>query len=66
MLNGLIGWVREVAARTEAYWCPIKHARRVAEPHLHYPSFVDFGDEVAFQDRVEERRKELRQGTRDH
>lgn len=64
--NGLIGWVREVAARTEAYWCPIKHARRVAEPHLHYPSFVDFGDEVAFQDRVEERRKELRQGTRDH
>ena len=22
--NGLIGWVREIAARTEAHWCPIK------------------------------------------
>lgn len=51
--NGLIGWVREIAARTEAHWCPIKHARRIADPHLRYPEFVDFGDETAFQKRVE-------------
>jgi len=50
--NGLIAWVREVAARTEAYWCPIKHAHRVAEPHSHYPAFVDFGDERAFREWV--------------
>jgi hypothetical protein len=57
--NGLISFVREVAARTEAYWCPIKHAQRVAEPHSHYVRFVDFGDERAFQQRVEEQRKAL-------
>ncbi|MFC2969291.1 hypothetical protein [Acidimangrovimonas pyrenivorans] len=59
--NGVIAWVREVAARTEAYWCPIKHARRLAEPHRHYPHFVDFGDERAFQRRVEEQRAALRE-----
>ena len=26
--NGLIGYVQEIAGRTEAYWCPIKHAAR--------------------------------------
>ena len=27
--NGIIAFTREIAARTEQYWCPIKHARRV-------------------------------------
>jgi hypothetical protein len=62
--NGLIGWVREVASRTEAYWCPIKHARRIAEPHLRYPGFVDFGDEIEFQERVEAQRAALKEGRR--
>lgn len=57
--NGLISFVREVAARTEAYWCPIKHARRVAEPHGLYPGFVDFGDEQDFREKLENQRKAL-------
>ena len=63
--NGLVGFVREVAARTEAFWCPIKHARRVAEPHSQYVRFVDFGDERAFQARVDERRQALRESDED-
>lgn len=59
--NGLIGFVREVAARTEAYWCPIKHASRLADPHAHYPGFVDFGDERDFRRRLEAQRKALTQ-----
>jgi hypothetical protein len=27
--NGLISYVREIASRTEQYWCPIKHARKL-------------------------------------
>jgi hypothetical protein len=42
--NGAIAFVREVASRTEVYWCPIKHARRVLGPHPHYQGFADFGD----------------------
>ena len=42
--NGLIAYVREVAARTEQYWCPIKHARTIPAPHDRYRMFLDYGD----------------------
>jgi hypothetical protein len=47
--NGAIAFIREVAARTEIYWCPIKHARRVLGPHPHYQGFADFGDAEAYR-----------------
>jgi hypothetical protein len=47
--NGAIAFAREVAARTEVYWCPIKHARRVLGPHPHYQGFADFGDVEGFR-----------------
>jgi hypothetical protein len=43
-VNGLIAYVREVAARTEQFWCPIKHARAVPTPHQRYHAFFDYGD----------------------
>lgn len=30
--NGVVSYAREVAARTEQYWCPIKHARPLVCP----------------------------------
>ena len=42
--TGVIAYVREVAARTEYYWCPIKHARPIPAPHSHYQLFFDYGD----------------------
>jgi hypothetical protein len=50
--NGAIAFVREVASRTEIYWCPIKHARRVLGPHPHYQGFADFGDAQGFRDKL--------------
>jgi hypothetical protein len=50
--NNMIAFVREVAARTEIYWCPVKHARRVLGPHPHYQGFADFGDAKAFRARL--------------
>jgi hypothetical protein len=49
-VNGLISWTREIGSRTEAYWCPIKHAGPVRHPHGRYASFVDFGDAEQFQE----------------
>lgn len=60
--NGLIAYVREIAGQTEAYWCPIKHASRVADPHAGYAGFVDYGNEVAFQQKVEEQLEAERKG----
>lgn len=47
--NGLLGYAREIAGRTEKHWCPIKHAKRMSGLHPHYPEFVDYGDAEAFQ-----------------
>jgi hypothetical protein len=49
--NNAIAFVREVAARTEIYWCPIKHARRILGPHPHYQGFADFGDAEGFREK---------------
>ncbi len=57
--NGLIGYVREVASRTEQYWCPIKHARRVIAAHDHYAAFLDYGDADAYRRDVPRLRQEL-------
>lgn len=51
--NGLIAYVREVAGRTEQYWCPIKHARRVLGTHAAYMSFEDYGDASGYRALVE-------------
>jgi len=50
--NGAIAFTREVAARTELYWCPIKHARRVLGPHPRYQGFADFVDAEGFRARL--------------
>jgi hypothetical protein len=47
--NGLMSYVRKIAGRTEAYWCPIKHARRMADPHQGYDQFVDYGDAEGYK-----------------
>jgi len=47
--NGLLGYVQEIAGRTEAYWCPIKHAARVGAHHAYYAQFVDYGDAEGFE-----------------
>lgn len=47
--NGLLGYAREIAARTEKHWCPIKHAKRMAGLHDHYSEFVEYGDAEGFQ-----------------
>ena len=57
--NGLIGYVREVFARTEQYWCPIKHARRVLNSHQRLDRFSDYGDASTYRDNLIKLRKQL-------
>jgi len=55
--NGLISYVREIAARTEQYWCPIKHARRISSIHSRYRYFFDYGDGENYRQKLEEVRR---------
>jgi hypothetical protein len=55
-VNGLVSYVREIVARTEQYWCPIKHARKVLDSHRHYRQFAAFGDADAYLELAEKQR----------
>jgi hypothetical protein len=61
--NGLIAYAREITARTEQYWCPIKHARRVRGTHARYARFLDYGESEDFEVRVRDLRRELQKET---
>jgi len=58
--NGLMAYAGEVAARTEQFWCPIKHAKKIAYRHRYYDKFVSYGDEH-YHEKLEELRKELQE-----
>lgn len=58
--NGVIAYVREVASRTEEYWCPIKHAKRVMGTHARYAGFEDYGDADAYRGHLERHRASLK------
>ena len=58
--NGVAAYTREVAARTEQYWCPIKHARRIHAAHERYPGFFEYGDAEAFRRGLERLREQYR------
>jgi hypothetical protein len=58
-VNGVIAYVREIGARTEQYWCPIKHAKRVLGAHPRYAAFEDYGDGARYQERLKHLRRAL-------
>ncbi|WP_193173214.1 hypothetical protein [Nisaea nitritireducens] len=58
--NGVIALAREVASRSEQYWCPIKHALRVRTRHPRYRNFVEYGDAEGFRAQLENLRDKVR------
>ncbi len=59
--NGVIEYAREVAARTEQYWCPIKHARRSRDPHRRHDRFAEYGDAEHYRERLTALRQAVKQ-----
>ena len=57
--NGLLAYATEILARTEQYFCPIKHARKLLGRHAHYAKFLTFGDATDYQAKLEQLRNDL-------
>ncbi|MBB5031394.1 hypothetical protein [Prosthecobacter vanneervenii] len=55
--NGVLACASEVAARTEQYWCPIKHALRMKSMHSRYRFFFDYGDAEHYRRQIEKVRR---------
>jgi hypothetical protein len=47
--NGLIAYALEIIARTEQYFCPIKHAHKILGTNARYAKFLDYGEADDFQ-----------------
>jgi len=56
---GMIAYASEILARTEQYFCPIKHARKVLSAHARYANFLGYGEADDFHDKLEKFRSEL-------
>lgn len=41
--TGLLAYISEIVSRTEQYFCPIKHARKVLGVNSRYARFVGYG-----------------------
>lgn len=57
--NGLIAYAMEITARTEQYFCPIKHAHKILGTHARYAQFLDYGEADDFQAKREALRAAL-------
>ena len=55
--NGLMLYASAIAGRTELYFCPIKHAKKVVSQHKFYEEFLSYGDEEEYQKKLKELRK---------
>ncbi len=56
--NGLFAYVAEIGARTEQYWCPIKHAKKVKTAHSRYYNFLSYGDAEGYATQLDVLRKQ--------
>ena len=57
--TGVVSYAEEVAARTEQYWCPIKHARKMKSAHSRYRRFLNYGDAKAYRKEMEKLRRDF-------
>ena len=57
--NGLMAYMSEILARTEQYFCPIKHAHKILGTHTRYHRFLEYGEAEAYEARLEEFRLAL-------
>ncbi|WP_373035379.1 hypothetical protein [Sulfurimonas sp.] len=58
--NGVTSYVREIAARTEQFWCPIKHSKSLKENHSRYNNFFDYGDYLKYEEELNQIRKDFK------
>ena len=57
--SGMIAYISEIVARTEQYFCPIKHARKILGTHSRYAYFLDFGEAEDYEAKLEQERVKL-------
>lgn len=56
--NGLMQYASVIAGRTELFFCPIKHAKRIVYEHKYYNKYLFYGDGEEYQKKLKKLREE--------
>ncbi|HQC29101.1 MAG TPA: hypothetical protein PK342_06915 [Methylotenera sp.] len=59
--TGMIAYISEIVGRTEQYFCPIKHARKILGTHSRYAHFLEYGEADNYEAKLEAMRVVLNQ-----
>lgn len=62
-VSGVVRYTTEILSRTEQYWCPIKHASKILNPHYRYARFADFGDHENYPEHLKNSRANITEST---
>lgn len=54
--NGLMQYAAAIASRTELFFCPIKHAKKVAYEHDFYNMYFEYGEGDEYQTKLKDLR----------
>lgn len=57
--SGLLQYTAEIVGRTEQFWCPIRHARKLLAHHAHYTKFTPYGDGKRYREELSKLREDL-------
>lgn len=57
--SGLLQYTVEIVGRTEQFWCPIKHARKLRAHNAHYLKFIPYGNGKRYREELEKLREDL-------
>jgi len=55
--NGVMQYCASVAGRTELYFCPIKHAKKIAYRHDYYQHFLSYGEAEQYPEKLKSLRE---------
>lgn len=58
--NGLMHYAAELAAKTELYFCPIRHAKKTLYKHRYHKDFLMYGDGDDYQTKLKEIREKIK------
>lgn len=59
--SGLLSYTMEIIGRTEQFWCPIRHARKLHSHHSHYTKFLPYGDGARYRKELQKLRDDLKE-----
>lgn len=63
--NGVIQYCAEIASRTEEFWCPIKHRKKVGYEHERYNKYMEYNDTESYHSKRKRIRLQMKKDLKD-